>query len=86
MMWEKIAELIAELKENKEGIVTIVGLIMFFVLLIMFAAFSPVLMETISMAKGCVTDTISTMILDLIPAMILLGIVVSYLIYAGAGR
>ena len=68
------------------GIVTIIGLIMFIILLILYAAFSPVLIEAINMSKACVTDTISTLVLDLIPAILLLGIVVSYLIYAGAGR
>ncbi len=71
---------------DEKGIVTIVGLIMFVVLIILFAEFSPIIAQALNLTSQYFTDPISKMILDLIPAMMLLGIVISYLIYAGAGK
>lgn len=69
-------------KDNREaGIVTIVGLLMFFILIIVFSAFSPILMNAISDAKVYITGTISTMLLDLIPAFVIIGIIISWFIY-----
>ena len=74
------------IRKNEEGIVTIIGLIMFVVLIILLAEFSPILAQALNTTSQYFTDPISKMILDMIPAMLLLGIVISYLIYAGAGR
>jgi len=56
------------------------------VLIILFAEFSPVIATALNTTAQYFTDPISKMIIDMIPAMMLLGIVISYLIYAGAGR
>ena len=77
---------IVQFKQNDKGIVTIIGLIMFVVLIILFAEFSPVIAAALNTTAQYFTDPISKMIINMIPAMMLLGIVISYLIYAGAGR
>ena len=74
------------LGKDSRGIVTIIGLIMFVVLLILLAEFSPIISTALNLSSQYFTDPISKMILNLIPAMLLLGLVISYLIYAGAGR
>lgn len=71
---------------DRKGIVTIIGLIMFVVLIILFAEFAPILSTALNMTSQYFNDPISLMIIHLIPVMMLLGIVISYLIYAGVGK
>ena len=73
------------IRENK-GIVTIIGLIMFVVLIILLAEFAPILSTALNQTATYFTDPISKMILDLIPPLLLLGIIASYMIYAGVGK
>ena len=82
---EKLKEL-EKLKMDGRGIVTIIGLIMFVVLIILLAEFSPILATALNQTSNYFTDPISKMLLDLIPPTLLLGIIASYMIYAGVGK
>lgn len=90
MMWRAYREMgersARDFGTQNEGIVTIVGLIMAVILLIIYAMFSELISTTIDIAKGNTTSVIAQMMLDLYPAMILFGILISYFIYASSGR
>ncbi len=78
--------LIKLLRRDKSGIVTIIGFVLFVIVLMIFAFFSPILMDSINRASSYLSDPFSSYLLTLIPTMFLIGIVVSYLIYSGSGR
>ena len=80
------SKLLSKLKHDEKAIVTVIGFLLFLVVLIIFAYTSPVLIDCINKASGYLNDPFSPYILGLLPAMFLIGIVVSYLIYAGAGK
>ena len=82
----KLRKRLRELKNDENGIVTVVGLVLFFITLILVVNFLPLIMGSISYAKGVVADKIGRMVLDLVIPMLFIGFIVSYLIYAGAAR
>jgi len=71
-------------QRDKQGIVTIIGLVMMTILLVIFAWLSPLIAEAINISKETVTDPLGTMLLDMFMFFILLGILISWFIYAGA--
>ncbi len=75
------------MKGDRKGIVTIVGLVMFVILLLIFGLmFVPIWFNVIvpSASNAIGGNTIGLMMFRLIPAMFLLGIVISWFIYASA--
>ncbi|MHA1420417.1 MAG: hypothetical protein ACTSPO_15990 [Candidatus Heimdallarchaeaceae archaeon] len=75
---------VEKLQRDKQGIVTIIGLVMMTILLVIFAWLSPLIAEAINISKETVTDPLGAMLLDMFMFFILLGILISWFIYAGA--
>lgn len=72
--------------QDERAIVSVLGLIMIMILLMVFAYMTPLLSVAITTAKACITDTMTNLLLDSMNFFIVLGIIVSWLIYAGATR
>ncbi len=70
------------IRDNR-GIVTIVGFVMFVILIIVFAKFMPIITDAMSVAKTNVTDSLTLSMIDMTPFFILMGIFISWFIYAG---
>ena len=72
------------MKENKKAQMTIIGIIMVFIIIIVVSVLMPTIQTTIDTAKNN-TPTLSagaTSIMDLIPLMIILGIIITIFIVA----
>lgn len=71
------------MRADNRGMASIVGLVMVVLLLVMFAWMSPIVKNAIAYAKNYVTDSLALMLLDMIPFILLVGILVSWIIYSG---
>ena len=71
------------MKNNKKGQMTIIGLILVAIMVIVLSYLMPVITEAISSGKNTTGISSSTsMLMDLIPGMFVLGIIITIFIYA----
>ena len=71
------------LRRDEKGIVTIIGFVMFVILLVLYGYFSPLINEAIIKAKQNITDPLALLTIDMVQFFILLGILISWFVYAG---
>lgn len=69
----------------QSGQFTIIGVIMVILTLMVLGALMPAITQTITDAKACVTGT-PAILLDLIPVFLVVGIIMSIVIYATAPK
>jgi hypothetical protein len=68
---------------NKKGQMTIIGIILVAIMIIVISYLMPVISEAISSGKNTSgLSTSTTMLMDLIPGMLILGIIITIFIYA----
>jgi len=69
-----------QLFNNNKGQLTIIGFILFFVMLILYAVFLPAINEVINVALPY-ADTMTTLMLSFVPFLLLIAIIGSLMIY-----
>lgn len=70
---------------RQKGQLTILGVIMILLTLIVLGALMPTIIQVITDAKACVTG-VSSILLDLIPVILVIGVIMGIIIYSTAPR
>lgn len=71
---------------QKKGQLTIVGIILIFVSVIVFASIYPALSEVITSFTNSSGDTMLNILVNLVPAFICLGIIITLFMYVSPYR
>lgn len=69
------------MSKNKKGQLTMIGLVIIFATVIVFAAIYPALSDVITTFLNTSTDTTLNIIVQLIPLLMFLGIVITLFMY-----